>query len=710
MPSTHPSAQALRRSQSGSTLRPAGWALPERRYRPELHGLRGLAIAGVVLFHLFGAGRVSGGIDIFLAVSGFLFTAMLLREAGTTGRIDLIRYLARLARRILAPAALVITVTTLAGLVLLPLTQHAQLLTEARASLLYFENFELIHSQLSYEAAGAGTSPFQHFWSLSVQGQFYFVWPVVALLAVWLARRTRFSPTVTMGSLIGLLMVASFTTAIVVQQQDQAEAYLLTQTRLWELGFGGLLALLGARLVLPARLRTLAGWMGLALVISCGFVLDGAALFPGPWALWPLAGMALILASASPGVSDRNPAQVGTAAGLLARAPFTRLGDIGYGLFLWHWPLLIFTLEFRDAPGLSLPDAWLVLAVSLLLGWLTFRFVEQPLARAGRSPERPARTAGLVTLSLAAGTMVIGGVASTTYVQMTTAPQEDGMAMAGVDRMLYPGADIIHADDSARDVEFYPELGGISRRVPEYARTDCHQPTGDQPGTGEVLVCEDAAQPEDPAKTIMLAGGSHAGHWHNAWIVLAEKHNWEVLVSTKGGCVFRANDPAEPSTCDEWNDQFPEVLAERESDLVVTPGTAIPQEDGDEEIHDGAPERWEEITDTGSDLLLMRGTPRTEENIPDCLADGGDELVCAPEFGKFADTDPLSQIELPENTYSLDLTEHFCPEEKCSAIIGNVLVYRDSHHLTNEYVETMVPHLERELQQALPDLFATQAS
>ncbi|GAA1142903.1 acyltransferase family protein [Nesterenkonia lutea] len=683
--------------------------LPERRYRPELHGLRGLAIAGVVLFHLFGAGRVSGGIDIFLAISGFLFTAMLLREAGTTGRVDFLRYFGRLARRILAPAALVILVTTFVGLLLLPLTRHGQLVTEARASLLYFENFELIRSQLSYEAAGAETSPFQHFWSLSVQGQFYLIWPLVALLAVWMARRSRFSPTTAMTGLVVMLMASSFGFALYMHQQSQAEAYLLTQTRIWELGFGGLLALLGARLMVPERLRTAAGWTGLALIISCGFLLDGASMFPGPWALWPLAGLALVMASAGPG-GDRQRTLT-TAQGLLSTAPFSRLGDIAYGLYLWHWPLVIFMLELRGDEALSAADTILVLGVSLLLGWLTQRFIEQPLARRPRRDSSAGhRSAGRMTVALAAGTLLIGAAATTTYVQLTTAPEEDGLAMAGVDRILYPGADIISADDSARDVEFYPELGGISRRVPEYARTDCHQPTGDDPGSGEVLVCEDSAQPTNPAKTIMLAGGSHAGHWHNAWIMLAEKHNWEVLVSTKGGCVFRANDPEEPSTCDQWNDEFPEVLAEREPDLVVTPGTAVPREPGTEEIHDGAPDRWEEITATGTDLLLLRGTPRTEENVPDCLAEGGDAVECAPDFEKFASTDPLTELTLPENTYTVDLTDHFCPQQQCSAVIGNVLVYRDSHHLTNEYVETMVPHLERKLQESVPQLFGSQAS
>ncbi|GGE68212.1 acyltransferase family protein [Nesterenkonia cremea] len=671
--------------------------LPERRYRPELHGVRGLAILGVVLFHLFGAGRISGGIDIFLAISGFLFTAMLLREAAYSGgSIQIGRYLARLARRLLPPALLVIAFTTIVGLWLLPDTRHHQLLAEARASLLYFENLELIRSQLGYGAAGPESSPFQHFWSLSVQGQFYLVWPIVTVLAVWLAKRLNRSALSVMSLLVLAVLTASFIFAWYMQGVNQEEAYLMTRTRFWELAFGGLLALLGARLTLPKPLRLPAGWAGVALIVLCGFALDGAALFPGPWALWPLLGLTLVLAAAGPEGGDKD--SPGTATRSLSNRPFAFIGNIAYSLYLWHWPLLIFYLEARSYPAVGIRGASVVFAASLVMAWLTYRLVEQPAAvraLASRS-----------LLALAASTLILGAAATSYGVQSTHVDRPDGFSMAGVDEEDHPGA-AATTDGEFEPTEaedFYPETDVLAEDESMYYDWGCTQ-DGDGSGTGEVLLCEDPDRPENPDATIMLAGGSHAGHWHHALKILAAQNNWELVIADKSGCRFRHTKDVENDTCSQWNAGFQEFVTEQEPDLVVTSGTVLMRSGSEERIQDGAPERWTEITEAGSELLLLRGTARPDEDVPECLADGGHPLDCGPEFDIYADENPLLEEDLPPATYSVDLTENICPDGSCPAVIGGVAVYNDDSHLSTYYVETLAPVLDEKLREEMPHLY-----
>ncbi|WP_161634830.1 acyltransferase family protein [Nesterenkonia sp. AN1] len=679
--------------------RHASWAAPERRYRPEIHGLRGFAILGVVLFHLFGAGRVSGGIDIFLAISGFLFTAMLLREAVESGgTIRVGRYLARLARRLLPAAALVILVTTLAGLLLFPETRHAQLLSEARASLLYFENLELIRSQLSYGAAGPETSPFQHFWSLSVQGQFYLLWPLVALTAVLLAKRAGRSPILVMGVMTGLIVVVSFGYAVYMGGVSQDEAYLMTRTRFWELGFGGLLALLGSTLTLPRRWRRPAGWAGVALIITTGFLLDGAALFPGPWALWPLLGMALVLAAAGPGGGAKDP--VATATRVLSAHLFTWVGDRAYALYLWHWPLLIFYLEIRERPGLGVGGAMIVLAASLVLAVLTHRWVERPVTRVS------ARISLRVPLAMAATVLLIGGSASSYAIHQIDLQRSGAPSLAELDPQDYPGALATLADtDAPKNVDFVPDLQTLAQSRPDYYDWGCRQEIGDGPGRGEVLVCEDPDRPADPDLTVMITGGSHAGQWHHAWRMLAAQNNWELLIADKSACIFtEASDP-ENNQCHEWNLNLLDVVSEREPDLVFTAGTRVPNDGSPENIQPGAPQKWQQIMDRGSEVLLMRGTPRREDSVADCLAQDGDAEACGMDPISYRDTNPLTTPDLPEGLFTVDMTEHLCFEQICPAVIGNIAVYYDQSHLSNHYVESMAPLLEAKLREAMPHLF-----
>ena len=673
--------------------------LPSRRYRPELHGVRGLAILGVVLFHLFSNGRPSGGIDIFLAVSGFLFTAMLIREAAETKSINFLKYFGRLVRRILVPAVIVIAVTTVAGLLILPSTRHTQLWAESRASLLYFENIELINSQLAYEAAGPETSPFQHFWSLSIQGQFYLVWPFVALLAVLIARKFKLPAIITMGALTGFVLILSFLYAIYMGGQHQEAAYLMSRTRAWELAFGGLFALLGSGLTLPKKLRLPAGWLGVALIVSCGFVLDGSALFPGPWALWPLAGLMLVLASGGPQGGDQDPNS--TAAKVLSHGVFAWIGNHAYALYLWHWPLLIFYLELAGKERPTILDGLAVLAISTVLAIIMYRWVEEPIMSRGATiPVKP-------TLILAAAVLAVGGVVGS---MLSAVPaQKAPEVTADWDWETYPGAMAAGFPDEypVPEADFVPTAAELSAMLPDYYSWDCRQPAN-QP-IDEISVCEDPDKPEEPAARIVLAGGSHAGQWHHAWRQIAAENNFELLIADMSGCPFGQSSSPEAERCNTWNLKFVEWLETADVDLVFTPGTYM---GGNERVREGAAEIWEKITQQDVELMLTRGTLRPRNNMADCLASENDPSKCRGEIIEDFETNPLATMGLPEGAYTIDLTKYVCPnvfEEgaalECPAIVGNVAVWYDGSHLSNTYVETLKPILELKLKEEVPHLF-----
>lgn len=684
--------------------------LPERRYLPELHGIRGLALLGVVLFHLFGNGRTSGGIDIFLAVSGFLFTGMLLREAANSGgRIDPFRYLGRLVRRILVPAAIVVAATLLTGLAISPVTQHSQLWAEARASLLYFENFELINSQLAYGAAGPETSPFQHFWSLSVQGQFYLIWPLIAIAAVLIAKRLKTSAAKIMGVLIGIIFIMSLVYAIYVGSYNQDEAYLMTTTRAWQLAFGGFLALAGGSIRLPKPLRMPAGWIGVAMIALCGVVLDGAALFPGPWALWPLAGLTLVLIAAGPQGGDKDP--VGSATHFLSNRVLAWIGNHAYGLYLWHWPLLIFYLEFRDREAIGIRGALVILAITTLLAMLMYRFVESPLKnrQTQRSPQASKRINKIVVVTTAAG-LVLTGTGAT--VVLNKPANQVANVFEDWDWQTYPGAMVTtdQYNEPPEVEEYLPAVEDLGSNRPSLYEDGCVQTTGNGPGRDEVTVCEDPNKPDNPTATVVISGGSHSVHWYEAWRALAEEYGWELLVVNKNACVLMDTTDPESADCNAWNNNYIEWLQDHDVDLVVANGTRIFRSSF-ETIHDGAQTRWQQITDTGAELVLMRGTPRPNDDVADCLASGNTPQDCGADTHQIADANPLQEQNLPEGTHHIDMVEHVCPEgmstdsDQCPAVVGNVVVWYDNSHLADQYVATMTPILEAKLREEMSWLF-----
>lgn len=685
--------------------------MPAQHRRIEgLHGLRGVAVVLVVLFHLFGAGRVSGGIDVFLSISGFLFTGLIVRRLAAGG-LDVRAYLARLVRRLVPPVLPVLTFVVLATVTVLPSPMRAQTWREVAAVLVYGENWMLISSQLGYDAAGTGTSPVQHFWSLSVQGQFYLLWPLVLGLAWWAGRRLRLRRAAVLVAVL-VVTAVSFGYAVHLHRLDQQVAYLHTGTRLWELSLPGLLALTGVHRRLPGGLRVVLGWAGLGLIVACGFVLDGAALFPGPWALWPVLGLVLFLAAGDTGASlsaDR----------LLSTAPARWLGDLSYALYLWHWPLLLVALHLTGRPAGDPLLSVSVLAASLALAWVTHRGVERPLADAAVWPSsRRTLVAGLLVLAVPAGVLGVGAHAleARTLSSATQARAElQAEVLAGTSRD-HPGAQALRPGWGP--VPSAPLLLGpdeAAEDTPPHDAQGCWQSAEDTPEAAEVRVCPEPPGTEvaDPVATVVITGGSHSAMWEPAWRALAAEHRWRVLVMVKAGCQLTSNTGQFPPTtdvpttasCQEWNRQAMATLAELRPDVVFTLATTTAaSERTGEKASQGFVEVYEALQAEGLEVVAVRDLARMKERVPECVAQHlADPSAC--DTPRHPGPSPMTQAMVPDNVALIDLGDSVCAPTVCPAVVGNIIAYHDHSHLSASFATTLAPALDEALHEAAPQLY-----
>ncbi|MFJ3407425.1 acyltransferase family protein [Promicromonospora sp. NPDC090134] len=736
-------------------------------------GLRGLALLLVVAFHLFGQGRVSGGVDVFLVLSGYFATGALLRRA-EGGTLRLAAHYARTLARLLPAALVVLAAVTVALLTLAPRLRWSAGLREVGASATFWENWELVHSALAYGAAGPDASPLQHFWSLSVQGQFFAVWPLVVLGLVAVARRraragrTPLPPRRLVTTVTAAATAASFGYALWLVHADQRVAYFSTCTRFWEIGVGALLALLlphAGRAVArsapqsgrapagsaPAgRARRRLGWAGLALVVGSGFVVDGADVFPGAWALVPVGGAALVLFATVPGpTAGARPAGYPSRGveRLLDSAPLRLGARVSYALYLWHWPVLVFWLLTTGAHRASPLTAAGVLVVSAALAWLTTRYVAEPLlahVTARLAARRPASAADLVgdvtaraavtpsgrrTLAVLAGAAVLmlgGAQAAATAHDQTVRHSVDGLLTPSPD---HPGAAALAPGsppaDPGRDpdaVLFRPATWVAYDDHPD--RPDCAQ-GGDR---SELLECTIVAQ-DDPVAVVYLAGASHEQQYEEAFAALARAHGWELREMLKHGCRLATSGggegaagaestgaestgtesagPVPPPSCATWNERALAALVAARPDAVVVIGSRTYEDGSPEQVLPGQVSAWRTLDDAGIRVVTVRDNPRFEWFVPECVDAAGFPEACGrPRAEQLAAVSPVPTAPgVPAAAVHLDLTDSICGPEVCAAVVGNVLVYRDDDHLTNTYVRTLTPVVGRQLRAGAPWLF-----
>ncbi|MGI9821821.1 acyltransferase family protein [Agromyces sp. Marseille-Q5079] len=347
--------------------------------RPEVQALRAVAVAAVVLHHGWPAVAPAGymGVDVFFVVSGYLITALLVREVERTGRLSLSSFYVRRARRILPAAMTVLIAVSILTLALAPYRDWAAYFREIVASAFYVENWRLAIDSQNPASAALESTPVQHFWSLSVEEQFYLVWPLLILAALAFARLRRGRAVPMLAVVLGVTTVASFIASLALTAADHNLAYFSTFGRAWEFGVGGLLALvLGSsrfRATAAPSLRAAASWVGIALIVVPIATFRDDAAFPGLWALLPVTGTLAIIWAGMP-----EPRW--SPAALVRLKPVQWTGDISYSLYLWHWPIFMFTPMLLGMPS---PPWLMVLLVglSLAVAAASKRWIEDPFRR-----------------------------------------------------------------------------------------------------------------------------------------------------------------------------------------------------------------------------------------------------------------------------------------------------------------------------------------
>jgi peptidoglycan/LPS O-acetylase OafA/YrhL len=658
----------------------------ERRFRPEVEGLRALAVLMVVSYHIW-FGRVSGGVDVFLLISAFLLTGSFIRKVEAGKPLHLLHHWLHLFKRLVPAASVVLLAVFGATIAWLPQTRWSGIFHEGWASLAYLQNWALAASSVDYAAADhSAASPLQHFWSQSIQGQVFILWPLIFASCAVITKATGKAYRTVLACTFGAVFAVSLAFSVYETSTNQAFAYFDTRARLWEFALGSLLAIVLPLLNYGRRTRVAMGWIGVAAMLSCGMLLQVQQQFPGYVALWPLVAACLIITAGDTGSRfgvDR----------ILASKPLTFIGGNSYALYLWHWPALVIYLSLSGHETVSpLPGA-AIIAGSFAAAVLTTRLVERPIRNwnwASAGLWRPGLVLAACAALVAAPLVnVQHGLEAPVEEQAITAPSSPNPGAAA----LFPG----YVNTAGTTAPLVPSLAQLSNQWPVWdggctpiGKSQWYRQRCENTWTGT------------PAKTIALVGSSHALMWSEPFVEMAKSRNWRVVSYTGGWCPLTTGaDTTVPEGCTDFIADSVGKVLDLKPDLFVTTSTRASYNGTGTEYLD--PD-WDDVvgrfTTAGIPVLAIRDSPRFDgspvKSGPDCVAKHlADYSNCtAARDINYAATAPTEALRGMPGVTFLDFSNYFCPDAQCPAVIGNVVVYKDGNHLTATYLKTLTPAVE----------------
>ncbi len=657
------------------------------RYRPDLEGLRAVAILAVIVAHAGVPGLAGGfiGVDVFFVLSGYLITGLLVEEYQANGRVDFAAFYVRRFRRLLPALLLMLGVScVLARLLLSPTAQPSQA-TAAATSAVWLSNFHFAFSKLDYFSPGAESNLFLHTWSLGVEEQFYLVWPALLMLAMGKGASME-NQRFRLRSVMLIVLLSSLLASIFLTAQSPLVAFYLMPTRAWQFALGALVFLrfggLGGATSVGetpatatassasnsshATLQSWGGWLGLALIVAAIVGFDSQVSYPGFRALVPSLGAALILVAGA----QAPWAGVGR---LLSRRLMQAIGRVSYGWYLWHWPVLLLAREM--AAQISWVHGLEWSAVSLVLAVISYRAFEKPI-RQGRWMKASPRVALMGALGL----------------------------------MLCANAFAIQWHNSANDRMASPEQARYAKsrqEAPIIYGMGCDQ----WYHSAEVRIC--AFGPSDAAHTAVAMGDSIGLQWFPAFARAFSRPDWRLLVITKSSCplvdepFFYARIGREYVECEQWRKQALAEIVSLKPSLVIL-GSTFTYPFVKTQWIEGTARVLDELSAAAEQIYILRSTPVLPFDGPNCLVPRSwlYTFLLGEDHCSFRPNDPRSDevfhwlqaaANRVPNASVIDMTEAVCPNGLCRAQLGDKIVFRDTQHLNAEFAQSLAPVLAKRM-------------
>lgn len=652
----------------------------ERKFRPEIEGLRIVAALLVAIYHIW-FGKVSGGVDVFFVVSGFLITTSIISTINKTGEFKFWPYISKLMKRLFPLAFIIILVVLILSIFFLPSTIFDKTIKETFSSMFYYQNWQLAISNTDYLDANQMKSPFEHYWAMSIQGQFYIIWFILFSGILLLIKKYGLSNGKRLVNVVlGFLFIVSFIYSVYLTAINQPLAYFITFTRVWEFALGGLLCINLSSIKISNIAAEIIGWIGLIGLILTGALFDVSTMFPGYIALWPMTCALLII------LSGNKETKYGVK-NFLSMPIMIKLGGVSFGIYLWHWVLLSFyKYNISENPGIV--AGLLIILLSIALSFITTKYIETPIRNAKFNKLAFKRIGYIALVNIL---LITGLVSHNQYVKI-----QDKKAVANKD---YPGALSINLDkDKIKENKPKPEFANVFDDLPQSHLDNSNQSMS----KSEVKVGKYGKQ-KDYKATIALVGSSHSEHWLGAVIKAAEENDYRVINITRSGTRFSTG-YKKNTLQDDWVKNVENYLEKADDiDLVLSHVTASDTES--EKIQQQMVDQLLKVKNNyGIEVMALRDIPRYDFNVSEELEKHGekDTIERMNKGNRQLDEAFWEQISNEEKDLpQFDPSEYFKVNGKYRPIIGNIVVYRDMDHMTNTYSETFGPILGDEIKKVV---------